>query len=113
MLLSAHPVMSNAQDRSTISSVEYSAAWRLRRRWTPYLCILTMLILDLALQGMVSPRNRAIELAVCREYYAVHNPSVIRHGGFVHESSCKIGAIREEVAWLKSLLQVVTCTTGE
>lgn len=72
-----------------------------------------MLILNLSLQGMVTPRLRAIELAVCREYYAVHNPSMIRHGGFVDESSCEIKAIQEEVAWLKSLLQIITHTTGE
>ncbi|KAI4163046.1 MAG: hypothetical protein LQ342_003364 [Letrouitia transgressa] len=105
--------MSTAQELSTISSAEYSAAWRSRRSWTPYLGILTMLILNLSLQGMVTPRLRAIELAVCREYYAVHNPSMIRHGGFVDESSCEIKAIQEEVAWLKSLLQIITHTTDD
>lgn len=46
------------------------------------------------------PLNRVFELAICRSYYAEHDPSVIGPRGDVPEEMCKEKPIQQKLAFL-------------
>jgi hypothetical protein len=48
-------------------------------------------------------RMLIFELSVCREYYFVHDPSVVDSHEFVEERFCKVDETQKKVAWLLTI----------
>lgn len=55
----------------------------------------------------IAPKLRIFESSICRDYYRVHDPSVIGSDGNVPESLCKIGEVQSDLALLNGWLNVV------
>ena len=53
---------------------------------------------------MASPVLRLFEMSACRDYFRVHDPSIIDGDGNVPESLCKVPPVQKEVAFINSLL---------
>jgi hypothetical protein len=83
-----------------------------RTRLAPYICAAIIFALNFAVYTMQAPFVRMIELAVCREYYAAQDPSVIDPGGFVDEKFCKVDSIQKKVAWLLAIDQLLEFCCG-
>lgn len=71
----------------------------IRAKLAPQICVLIMLVLNLAFYAKAAPTLRLVELTVCREYYQEHDDSKIGPGGSVDENDCKVGVI-QKVVWL-------------
>jgi hypothetical protein len=76
-------------------------------RWYPYVpivCGLFCLVADLGGSMTDTPEVRLLEMAVCRDYYRVHNPSLIGPppGGYVEEQFCKLDIIQSDLAYLRA-----------
>ncbi len=52
------------------------------------------------------PASRVIESRLCREYYAVHDPSVVGPGGEVPEGLCKVDEVQEGLGRLVGGVEV-------
>jgi hypothetical protein len=74
-----------------------------RTRFAPYTCAAIIVALNLAFYAMSAPVVRIFELAVCREYYFAHDPSMVDSHGFVEEKFCKVDEIQRKVAWLLTI----------
>lgn len=86
-------------------------SWRATNaRW---LCAAIVLVLNLAFYAKAGPTLRLVELAVCREYYAEHDPGKIRPDGGVDESECKLDGIQSKVAWLFMADELLHFVCGE
>lgn len=55
---------------------------------------------------------RMLELGACREYYGVHDPSVIDSNGNIEESLCKDPAIQSRLAQIRSLMAFIEAVPG-
>ena len=69
-------------------------------QWNIWVCVATVLVLNLSFYSMGAPSVRIMELAVCREYYSAHDPKVIQNNGDIDEHLCKLDSIQKKTAWL-------------
>lgn len=81
-------------------------------RLTPWTIGIITVLVTFGNQLFVPPLNRLIELGMCRDYYRVHDPSVIMPGGNVKESLCKNNAIQTNVAELLGTLTTLSDICG-
>ncbi len=58
------------------------------------------------------PKLRMLELAVCRDFYAAHDPSVIDNNGNVAEQRCKIPEIQSALAKLRGIMAKMEAIPG-
>ena len=57
---------------------------------------------------------RLFEVAICREYYRLHDPSKIGSPllSYVHESDCKLDSIQADLAYLRAWKDIATMIPG-
>jgi hypothetical protein len=84
-----------------------------RARLAPHICMATVLALNIAFYAKSAPTLRLVELTVCREYYAEHDPGKIGDGGFVDERECKMADVQKKVAWLFMADELLHFVCGE
>ncbi|OHE95015.1 major facilitator superfamily transporter [Colletotrichum orchidophilum] len=63
-----------------------------------------VLLVNLAASLYQLPLSRVIERRLCREYYAVTDPSVIDRDGSVAEGLCKIDHVQQGLAWIQGTM---------
>ncbi|KAH8710186.1 major facilitator superfamily domain-containing protein [Phaeosphaeriaceae sp. PMI808] len=76
----------------------------------PLLVLLILVNLSTVLYTL--PLNRVIELRLCEEYYALHNPDAIPpHNSPIPEKLCKIDEVQRRLAWLQGIMEttLVVC----
>ena len=101
-------------DNATSKSRQPRTSWGpLRSRLAVYTCAAIILVLNLAFYSKGAPTLRLVELTICREYYQVHDPSVIDSKGFVEERLCKASPIQKELAWLFALDEILHFCCGK
>ena len=78
------------------------------------LIALFSLVADLGGGLVDTPEVRLLELAVCRDYYLVHDPSVIGRPplSYVEEELCKLDAIQVELAYLRTMKSILMMLPG-
>lgn len=61
-----------------------------------------------------TPSVRLLEMAVCRDYYRIHDPSVIGEPplSYVDEKLCKLDPIQVELAYLKAVKGLISTIPG-
>jgi hypothetical protein len=80
--------------------------------WTVYICGLLILTSDVPNFMSEAPRLRMLELGLCREYYAVHDPSVIGDNGGIPERLCKLPQIQSSVARMRGIMAMMEAIPG-
>ncbi len=85
----------------------------IRSQFAVYTCAAIILVLNVAFYSKGAPTLRLVELAICREYYKIHDPSVIGPDGFIPERLCKVSAIQKELAWLFALNEILHFCCGK
>ena len=95
------------------SSPQRSAWQRHFAKWsTIYACGLFILLVDVPNFMIEAPKQRMLELGLCREYYSVADPSVIGHDGSVPEELCKVREIQASLARMKGMLGMIEGIPG-
>ncbi|KAI2780151.1 MFS general substrate transporter [Daldinia loculata] len=82
-----------------------------RRRAYPKPSIVPLLVLLLLVNLGTTlyqlPLNRVIEKRLCREYYIIHDPSIIDPDGNISEKHCKKNAIQQSLAWTTGTMETL------
>jgi hypothetical protein len=79
---------------------------------TIWLLIVLLLLVNLSTVLYTLPLNRVIEIRLCQEHYALHDPSQFRGDGSIPEMLCKIDPVQRRLAWLQGVMEttlVVWC----
>lgn len=84
-----------------------------RVRLAPTICAGIILVMNVAFYSRAAPVLRLVESSVCREYFSIHDPSVIGSNGNVPEQMCKVDYIQKKVAWLFALDELLHFYCGE
>jgi hypothetical protein len=82
---------------------------RKHRIW-PLLLLLILVHLSTVLYTL--PLNRVIELRLCEEHYALHDPSSIPPNGLITEKLCKINEVQRKLAWLQGIMETTLVVCG-
>jgi hypothetical protein len=104
--------------RSTADSKAEENGWRTKwqghfARWsTLYVCGLFILLVDVPNFMSEVPKLRMLELSLCRDYYAVIDPSVIGRDGSVPEHLCKVPEIQGALATMRGILGMIEGIPG-
>ncbi|VUC35726.1 unnamed protein product [Clonostachys rosea] len=71
-------------------------------------------VADLGGSMIDTPEVRLLEMAVCRDYYLEHDPSVIGPppGSYVDEKLCKVNKIQAELAYLRAIKSLLMTVPG-
>ncbi|KAF5650052.1 major facilitator superfamily transporter [Fusarium sp. NRRL 52700] len=77
-----------------------------------YICSLFILLVDVPNFLSEVPKLRMLELGLCRNYYAVTDPSVIGHDGSVPEHLCKVHEIQSSLAKMRGILGMIEGIPG-
>jgi hypothetical protein len=72
-----------------------------------------MLLVNLAASLYQLPLNRVVERRLCREYYAVHDPSLIAPDGHVEEKLCKVDEVQQGLAWIQGVMETAWIVGGK
>ncbi|KAK1494924.1 major facilitator superfamily transporter [Colletotrichum abscissum] len=64
-----------------------------------------VLLVNLAASLYQLPLSRVIERRLCREHYAVTDPSVIDKDGNVAEGFCKVDDVQQGLAWIQGTME--------
>lgn len=83
-----------------------------RPRHTIWLLIVLLLLVNLSTALYTLPLNRVIELRLCHEHYALHDPSRFQHGGSIPEMLCKIDPVQRRLAWLQGVMETTLVVCG-
>jgi hypothetical protein len=76
--------------------------------------ITLLLLVNLAASLYQLPVNRVVERRLCREYYLVHDPSVLDPDGFVREELCKNKPeVQEGLAWIQGFMETIWIVGGQ
>ena len=79
----------------------------------PLIALLSIVVfLSTALRLINLPLNRIMELRLCQDLYAVHDPSQIPPDGSVPEALCKLDAIQQKLGWLQGALETAMIVVG-
>ncbi|KAH7406027.1 major facilitator superfamily domain-containing protein [Phaeosphaeria sp. MPI-PUGE-AT-0046c] len=75
----------------------------------PLLLLLILVHLSTVLYTL--PLNRVIELRLCEDYYALHDPTSIPSDSIIPEKLCKIDEVQRKLAWLQGIMEttLVVC----
>jgi hypothetical protein len=89
-----------------------------RSPFYPYASILVgvmSLVADLGGSLVDTPEVRLLEMAVCRDYYRVHNPSVIGKPplSYADEKLCKVKEIQVDLAYLRATKSLMMTIPGQ
>lgn len=68
------------------------------------LCATTILFVHFASFLRIAAKTRLFELGLCREYFAIHEPSQVPPDGAIEEKYCKQREIQVQLASLKGWL---------
>ena len=79
------------------------------RLW-PLITLLILVYLSTVLYTL--PLNRVIELRLCQEHYARHDPSSSLPDGSVPEKLCKIDEVQRRLAWLQGIMETTLVVCG-
>ena len=95
-----------------------STGGRPRSPFFPYASILigiVSLIADFGGSLVDTPEVRLLEMAVCRDYYRVHDPSLIGRPplSYVDEEHCKVKEIQADLAYLRATKSLLMTIPGE
>lgn len=71
-----------------------------------------VLLVNLSMSLYQLPLNRVIERRLCREYYALADPTVFDPNGEVSEDLCKIDAVQSELAWIQGAMETAWIVGG-
>lgn len=82
---------------------------RQHRIW-PLLLLLILVHLSTVLYTL--PLNRVIELRLCEEHYALHDPKSIPYNGVIPEKLCKIDVVQRKLAWLQGIMETTLVVCG-
>lgn len=75
-----------------------------RRAVRPLLLLVALVNLAWSLYQL--PVSRIVESRLCREYYAEHDPSVLRpEDGSVPEERCKIEGVQQPLGWMLGVVE--------
>lgn len=81
----------------------------------PLLCGLLCVVVDLEGGLRATSEVRLFEVAICREYYNLHDPSKIDSPplSYVHERDCKLDNIQTDLAYLRACKEISMMVPGE
>ena len=106
LVLNVHGSDSNLplRGQSGLSSPSALGADSLLYPYVPILCGLLCLVGDLGGGLTTTPEVRLLEVAVCRDYYTLHDPSKIGPPplSYVDERYCKLDDIQADLAYLRA-----------
>ncbi|KAL2880251.1 hypothetical protein SGCOL_004300 [Colletotrichum sp. CLE4] len=75
------------------------------RRTSIWALLALVLLVNLAASLYQLPLSRVIERRLCREHYAVTDPSVIDRDGNVPEGLCKVDDVQQGLAWIQGTME--------
>ena len=75
--------------------------------------VAALLLVNLATSLYQLPLNRVVERRLCREYYGVHDPSVIGPGGNVSEELCKVDEVQQGLGWIQGVMDTEWIVGGK
>lgn len=99
-------------NHATKHSAQSSLQRHLSKWWTVYVCAVLIITLDVPSFMSEGPELRMLELAVCRDFYAAHDLSVIDDNGNVAEQRCKIPEIQSALAKLRGIMAMMEAIPG-
>lgn len=88
-------------------SIGFSERWKICR-----ICACLIFVFHIASFMRAAPKVRLFELGLCREYFQVHDPAIIRPDGSVAEADCKIVEIQRGLAFFKGWLSLFESLPG-
>ncbi|KAI8958431.1 MFS general substrate transporter [Daldinia sp. FL1419] len=96
----------------TVDSNTDARAPETRRRAHPKQVAIVPLLILLLLVNLGTtlyqlPLNRVIEKRLCREYYTIHDPSIIDPDGDINEKYCKRDDIQQSLAWTTGTMETL------
>jgi hypothetical protein len=74
-----------------------------RRAIRPLLLLVALVNLAWSLYQL--PVSRVVESRLCRQHYAVRDPSVLRPDGSVPEELCKIDEVQQQLGWIQGITE--------
>ena len=77
----------------------------------PLLVLVALVSLSWSLYQL--PLNRVIERRLCRDYYAIHDPSVVGPDGTVREELCKEDPIQQGLGRLQGMMETAWVVGGK
>lgn len=106
------PLLSNLQREESAHETQPN-----RYPYFPYAVILVglfSLVADVGGALVDMPEIRLLEMAVCRDYYRIHDPSVIGSSplAYVPEHLCKVRDIQRDLAYLRATKSLLTNLPG-
>lgn len=110
------PLLGAERTDSNGSPQTINIASRLREHWqkwkTFYVCALLVTTIDVPAYMGAAPQLRMLELGVCREFYATHDPSVIDGNGDIPEHLCKLSSIQSSLAKMRGIMAALEAIPG-
>jgi hypothetical protein len=101
------------QEVSATQERRQPAAWPVY--FTPLAIVIVFAIVaDLGGSLIDTPEVRLLEMAVCRDFYRIHNPKVIGPPplSYVDENLCKLEEIQSNLAYLRATKAMLTVLPG-
>ncbi|KAF5720124.1 major facilitator superfamily transporter [Fusarium mundagurra] len=94
--------------------IQWRTTWQRHfSQWSAlYVCSLFILLVDVPNFLSEVPKLRMLELGLCRDYYAVTDPSVIGRDGSVPEHLCKVNEIQSALAKMRGILGMIEGIPG-
>lgn len=81
-----------------------------KHRIWPLLLLLILVHLSAVLYTL--PLNRVVELRLCKEHYALHDPTSIPPSSLIPEKLCKIDEVQRKLAWLQGIMETTLVVCG-
>jgi hypothetical protein len=104
------PLLSHRVVEPTSASPPSMAPSSKQHRIWPLLLLLILVHLSNVLYTL--PLNRVIELRLCEEHYARHNPPLVYPNGSIPEHLCKIDEVQRRLAWLQGIMETTLVVCG-
>lgn len=91
----------------------YNAIKRHVQQWQGvYSCGTFIVVLNMPLCMGEAARLRMFEMSLCRDYYAIHDPSRIEYDGHVAEQLCKLQPIQSSLARMRGFINMLEAIPG-
>jgi hypothetical protein len=91
----------------------YIAIKRHVQRWQGvYTCGTFIVVLNMPFCMAEAARLRMFEMSVCRDYYAIHDPSRIDNHGHIPEQLCKLQPIQSSLARMRGFINMLEAIPG-
>jgi hypothetical protein len=107
---------SSPYSSATSTSKRHVLSYKLQShfsKWaTLYICGLMVFLVDFGEFMVEAARIRRLELGICREYYIIVDPQVIRGDGGIPEELCKLDEIQSELARMRGFLGLLENIPG-